>query len=137
MGAFRDLVRDVELKELALRGRKFTCSNDRTRTRIDRAFCSIAWDLMLPNGHQQALSSRASDHSPLLVVGSATVRSFRGFRFEAFWPRLQGYHEVVAEAWNKHVSVTNPFLRLHIKLQRTGKALRQWARNLIGNNKFF
>jgi hypothetical protein len=65
------------------------------------------------------------------------VQSFRGFRFEAFWPRLQGYHEVVAEAWNKHVSVTNPFLRLHIKLQRTGKALRQWARNLIGNNTFF
>jgi hypothetical protein len=34
MGAFRDLIRDLELKELNLRGRKFTWSNDHTQTRI-------------------------------------------------------------------------------------------------------
>jgi hypothetical protein len=28
----------------------------------------------------------------------------------------------------------NPFLRFHVKLQRTAKALRQWAKSLIGNN---
>jgi hypothetical protein len=38
-------------------------------------------------------------------------------------------------AWNKPVHVTNPFLRLHTKLQRTGKALHRWAKGLIGNNK--
>jgi hypothetical protein len=31
--------------------------------------------------------------------------------------------------------VLNPFLMLHIKLQRTSKALRRWARGLIGDNK--
>jgi hypothetical protein len=41
MGAFQDVVRDLELKKLNLRGRKFTWSNDRTQTRIDRAFCSV------------------------------------------------------------------------------------------------
>jgi hypothetical protein len=90
---------------------------------------------MLPNVHLQALSSRVSDHSPLLVVGSETLQRFRGFHFEAFWPRLQNYNAVVAEAWNKQLSVANPFLRLHSKLQRTTRALRRWARGLIGNNK--
>lgn len=48
---------------------------------------------------------------------------------------MQGYNEVVAGAWNKAVNVTNPFLRLHIKLKRTSVALRKWAKGLIGQNK--
>ena len=101
MGAFRDLVQDLQLKELNLRGRKFTWSNDRTQTRIDRAFCTSQWDLMKPNVFLQALSSRVLDHCPLFIAGHATVKKHRGFRFEIFWPRLQGYHEVISEAWNK------------------------------------
>ena len=49
MGAFRDVVQDLDLIELNLRGRKFTWSNDRTQTRIDHTFCSAAWDLMMPS----------------------------------------------------------------------------------------
>lgn len=41
MGAYRNMVNDLELKELQLKGRKFTWSNDVTQTRIDRAFCTI------------------------------------------------------------------------------------------------
>ena len=135
MGAFRDLVQDLQLKELNLRGRKFTWSNDRTQTRIDRAFCTSQWDLMKPNVFLQALSSRVSDHCPLFIAGHATVKKHRGFRFEIFWPRLQGYHEVISEAWNKELHVVNPYLRLHTKMQRTSKALRKWARSMIGNNR--
>jgi hypothetical protein len=89
---------------------------------------------MLANVHLQALSSRVSDHSPLLVVGAEPARKFRGFRFEAFWPKLQGYAQVVQSAWNRNITVTNPYLRLHIKLQRIGKALRR-AKGMIGNNR--
>jgi hypothetical protein len=135
MGAFREVVRDLELKELNLRGRKFTWSNNRTQTRIDRSFCSAGWDLMLPNVFLQALTSRVSDHCPLLIAGSPTVRKYSGFRFEAFWPRLQGYLDIVHNAWMKPLQIVNPFLRLHVKLQRTSKALRSWARGILGNNK--
>jgi len=31
--------------------------------------------------------------------------------------------------------VYNPFLRLHIKLTRTAKALKKWAKKRIGNNR--
>lgn len=135
LGAFRDVVRDLELKELNLRGRKFTWSNDRTQTRIDRAFCSAGWDLMMPNVYLQALSSYVSDHCPLLVAGCGTVHKYKGFWFEEFWPRIPGYHDVVAAAWQNELQIQNPFLRLHVKLQHTSKALRKWSRRLIGNNK--
>lgn len=135
MGEFRDAVTELELKELNLQGRKYTWSNNRTQTRIDRAFCTTAWDCMLPGVHLQALSSRVSDHSPLLISDGQGIRKFTGFRFEAFWPRLQGFDEVVNEAWNRPLSIYNPFLRLHTKLQRASKALRKWARGLLGKNK--
>jgi hypothetical protein len=35
MGDFRAVVRDLELKELSLRGRKFMWSDNQTQTRID------------------------------------------------------------------------------------------------------
>jgi exonuclease III len=135
MGAFREVVRDLELKELNLRGRKFTWTNDRTQSRIDRAFCTTSWDLMMPNVFLQAMSSRVSDHCPLLVAGNAIVQRYNGFRFESFWPKLPGFHEIVAAVWAKPVRAFNPFLCLHIKLRRTSKALRSWARGLIGNNR--
>ncbi|WVZ55635.1 LOW QUALITY PROTEIN: hypothetical protein U9M48_006273, partial [Paspalum notatum var. saurae] len=59
----------------------------------------------------------------------------KGFRFESFWPKLDGFKEVVSRAWNKQLRICNPFLRLHTKLQRTAKELRTWSKSLIGNNK--
>jgi hypothetical protein len=49
---------------------------------------------MLPNCALQAVSSLVSDHCPLLIIGNSTVRRYRGLRFEVFWPKLQGYHEL-------------------------------------------
>lgn len=135
MGQFRDVVRDLEIKELNLTGRKFTWSNDRTHTRIDRAFCTAESDITMPNVYLQALSSKVSDHCPLLIASQATIRPFRGFRFESFWPRPSGYHEVVQQACEREINVMNPYLRLHIKLQRTSEALRNWSKAIIGKSK--
>lgn len=105
MDSFRSLVDDLELKELSLQGRKFTWSNNTTHTRIDRAFCTVDWDLMLPNCALHATSSVVFDHSPLLLVGNNLRKSYRGFHFEVFWPRLQGYTETVTMAWEKELQV--------------------------------
>ena len=135
MAEFSNTLNFLELKELKLRGRKYTWSNDVTQTRIDRAFCTVDWDLMLPDSTLEAQSSMVSDHSPLILTGNAATSTFRGFRFESFWPKLPGYSVTVQAVWNRPVHVYNPFLRLHIKLARTAKALKQWARKNIGNNK--
>jgi len=99
MAEFRNTVNFLQMKELSLRGRRFTWSNDTTQTRIDRAFCSVNWDLMLPTASLQALSSATSDHSPLLITGGSLGCNYKGFRFELFWPKVQGYQEVVQQAW--------------------------------------
>lgn len=123
IGEFRSTLNFLEVMELNLRGRKFTWSNDVTQTRIDRAFCSLDWDVMLPASTLQALSSIVSDHNPLLLVGAAVVCTYKGFRFESFWPKIARYNEVVQAAWNQPVHVFNLFLKLHIKMARTAKAL--------------
>jgi hypothetical protein len=89
---------------------------------------------MPPNVHLQALSSRSSDHSPLMLVGTEAVRNFRGFRFESFWPN---FSDVVAEVWNRQLSVANPFLRLHTKLHRTSRALRLVAPLGLGTHLYW
>ena len=73
MVEFRSTLNYLELKEINLRGRKYTWTNDTTQTRINCAFCSVDWDLMLPASDLQALSSLVSDHSPLLLVGATAV----------------------------------------------------------------
>lgn len=135
MGEFRSLVSDLELRELRLEGRKYTSSNDVTQTRIDRAFCTAEWECMQPNSTLQALSSMVSDHCLLLLVGRGAAQSYRGFRFESFWPNIQGFQETVSAAWNQTLVLTNPFLKLHTKLQWTASKLKKWAKSKIGNNK--
>jgi hypothetical protein len=135
MGEFRSLVHDLELREISLKGRKFTWSNDSTQTRIDRAFCTTEWECMQPNSVLNAMSSLVSDHCPLLLVRRATMPKYKGFRFESFWPKLPGFQEVVAEAWGRPLAVFKPFLRLHAKLQSTATKLKQWAKSKLGNNK--
>uniref|UniRef100_A0A0A9AWP9 Uncharacterized protein n=1 Tax=Arundo donax TaxID=35708 RepID=A0A0A9AWP9_ARUDO len=71
----------------------------------------------------------------MILVGDVAHRNFRGFRFEAFWTKIPGYREVVHNAWSKPTLVFNRFLNLHIKLQRTGKELKLWARSKVGPNK--
>ena len=38
-------------------------------------------------------------------------------------------------AWQRPLVLQNPFLRLHTKLQRIGKKLKEWAGSKIGNIK--
>lgn len=135
MGAFREAVNAMLLKEIKLIGRKYAWSNSRTHTCIDRAFCTVDWEVMLPSCELRAESSASSDHSPLLLVGDVTRRLYKGFKFECFWPQLPGYLDVVSESWNQPTGVHNAYLNLHIKLQRTAKRLKQWARTKIGTNK--
>jgi hypothetical protein len=100
-------MQDLELKELNVRGRKFTWSNDRNQTRIDRAFCSVSWDLLLPRVFLQALSSKMSYHYPLVIIGSLVVKKYNGFCFETFWPKLPRYQDVVTTSWSKSIKVSS------------------------------
>jgi regulator of replication initiation timing len=95
-------------------------------------FCTDDWDILFPDAHLQAISSRSSDHSPLILQGDASTPRKPSFKFEEFWLRLPGFAATVALVWNKHVAITGAIRRVHIKLSRTAKALKKWQRERVG-----
>ncbi|XP_071679219.1 uncharacterized protein [Lolium perenne] len=74
-----------------------------------------------------------SDHCPLLLVQDLVTRSPPRFRFESFWPLLEGYSDVVRSSWNEQCSLTNGFAILDYKLKRVAKHLKSWAKNDVGD----
>uniref|UniRef100_M8CGH6 Protein MON2-like protein n=1 Tax=Aegilops tauschii TaxID=37682 RepID=M8CGH6_AEGTA len=66
----------------------------------DRLLCSSTWSAEYPHCLLRCLSSAAFDHCPLLLYCAAPTPGDRQFHFERFWPKLEGFHLVVSEAWN-------------------------------------
>jgi hypothetical protein len=138
MGKFRRVLTDLELMELYLNGRRFTWSNERERAtleRLDRVFSTVDWEVLFPSSFLSAMGSSTSDHCPLLLSLATEARACRRFRFEAFWPKVDGFLETVENAWSTGPVVANPFKRLAGKLAATAKALSSWNDRFIGNNK--
>jgi exonuclease III len=68
MDRLRRWINDLALKEVPLRGRKFTWSNGQvnpTLVRLVRVFCSVDWEELFPNCLLQSSASQDSDHCPL------------------------------------------------------------------------
>jgi hypothetical protein len=76
-----------------------------------------------------------SDHTPLLLQGELDHHKDSSFRFENFWTKVDGFHELVNEIWNKQVHSTLPLKRLHIKMVHTAKAIKRWRKEKVGDTK--
>jgi hypothetical protein len=135
MSHFNKTIDDLQL-ELDLNGRAFTWSNEQnepTMTRIDRFLATTEWHQLFPSADLQAIGTMTSDHCPLIMQGRSSFPFFRGFRFESFWTKINGFKEVVQHAWNAGVNTTDAILVLHAKMQRTAKALSAWRRKSVGS----
>jgi hypothetical protein len=104
-------------------------------TRIDRFLMTTEWHDTFPQADLQAIGTMTSDHCPLVLQGCSDFGFYRGFRFEAFWTKIDGFNEVVQQAWTSSVSSSDAILRLHVKMARTAKALKIWSRKTVGNFK--
>jgi hypothetical protein len=139
MRRFRRLLAEVELKELYLNGRRYTWSNERERAtleRLDGVFSTMDWEVSFPSAFLSALRTSTSDHCPLLLNLALPFNSRKRFRFESFWPKVDGFLETVEMAWASMPPIENPFKRLAAKLSATAKALMSWNDRFIGNNNF-
>jgi hypothetical protein len=76
-----------------------------------------------------------SDHCPIMLTCDSLLRRPPRFRFEAFWPHVAGFTDVVAQAWNAPCPPLDALARVDFKLHRTARALRLWQKNFIGNTK--
>jgi hypothetical protein len=104
MGKFRAAIDDCELLEICLHNRRFTWSNERenpTLVCLDRAFCNSKWEENFPNYALNAMSTGVSDHCPIILTRLDRVPRKSSFKFENHWLHVQGFREVVQQAWAK------------------------------------
>jgi exonuclease III len=139
MNRFRKTLNNLKVKEIQLIGKRYTWCNRQvnpTMSRIDRAFCSTAWEDQFSNPIVQPLSSLVSDHNTLLLTPLTSPVFTPRFKFEAYWHDRAGFQDYVKEAWTRLVpSELNPMSVLHIKLSRTTKALKSWSRKIVSQGK--
>jgi hypothetical protein len=136
MGRFRRFLNDLELLELHLHGRLFTWSNECTHPtlqRIDRVFVSPDWELLFPSSALQAISSRCSDHSPLLLSLENCTMSKRRFTFLAFWPKVAGFLDTIKAVWSAPRLDADPLRLMNHLLRETAKALVKWSAKAVGS----
>ena len=104
---FNAVIESLEIKEIELKGRQFTWSNNLdppTLEKLDRVFMSIDWELKYPNATVEALHRSRSDHTPLLLIDKIAsqfgTRSL--FKFELGWLIRDGFHDMVSSIWQQH-----------------------------------
>jgi hypothetical protein len=122
MGRFCHFLNDLEFLQLHLHGRFFTWSNERTHPTlewIDRVFVSSDWELLFPSFSLQAISSRCSDHSPLLLSLENCTQSKR--RFRRFVQRWRVFLTLLRQSGRRHVLMLTPYVSSTTCFARGGK----------------
>jgi hypothetical protein len=88
---------------------------------------------LFPNYLLQCSASQDSDHCPLILGFHAIKRGKKRFHFEAFWPRLDGFQEVVSTAWTSVPLVPCPLISLLAKFNATARGLQSWSNKKVGH----
>jgi hypothetical protein len=96
-------------------------------------FYTCDWKDLFPDCSLQSSASNMSDHCPLILRLNVTFKRKKRFHFESFWPKMQGFQEVVADSWNASISAACPMERLSIKFKRLAKDLQSWSKKSVGN----
>lgn len=121
-----------------LHGRCFTWSNERetpTLVHLDRVLISIDWDEKFPNAHLRGLGTDASDHCALLLQTNLANISKPRFHFEAFWPSLDDYEQVIQLAWQRPQAPFESLVQLDSTLRALIRELQRWSSSRIGEIK--
>jgi hypothetical protein len=101
---FNACIESLNLRELALSGRRFTWASSAeipTFEKLDRILVSIDWEQKFPVSMAEALTRELSDHMPLLLnTGDAAHRgNTHQLKFELGWLTRDGFHDMVAKVW--------------------------------------
>ena len=100
---FIDVIGQLGLVELPLKGRSFTWSNmqqDPLLEQLDWFFTSVNWTTQYPNTMVHPMSKPISDHIPCKIMIGTSIPKSSIFRFENFWPEHPGFLETVQASWS-------------------------------------
>ncbi|KAK2423594.1 hypothetical protein QL285_034041 [Trifolium repens] len=123
-------VSDCDLTDIQLEGYPYTWIKSRgservIEERLDRAMANSKWLMVYPSVKLLNLISSHSDHSPILLQNSPSVRSGRtySFRFENHWLKEDDIEDVVVDGWGRERSMD-----ILYKTSRCADKLKWWGR---------
>jgi exonuclease III len=112
---FNEVISNVGLQEIPLKGRKYTWSNMQDEPlleQIDWCFTSTNWISHYPNTLLLPLSKPTSDHIPCMVQIDTTIPKADVFRFENFWVQQPDFFDLVQSSWSTEVRASNSVTKI-------------------------
>jgi hypothetical protein len=131
---FNDIISQLGLFEIPIKGCAFTWSNmqvDPLLEQLDWFFSSVHWTCTYPNTLVQPLAKPISDHVPCKVSIGTSIPKSNNFRFENFWPEIEGFFEKVHSAWSpppRNKRGTAAIIAAKFKSLRY--SLKQWSKKI-------
>lgn len=125
---FNDFIRQADLIEYGMGGRKFTyMSSDGSKlSKLDRVLVNSLVKDLWPHATVSALPRKYSDHCPVLFKPFA--KDFGPIPFKCFnsWIDLPGFKDVVIKAYGEAVTSGPPDKRFMYKLKAVKGAIKSW-----------
>ena len=135
MFTFNDFIREQNLTELPIKGRRYTWSNMQHNPlleQLDWFFTSLNWTATFPNTTMTPLGKPVSDHVPCSVAIQTSIPCSKIFRFETYWIAHPGFMDVMSQGWNRPLkygkSVYNAATSLCRKLKNLRHDLIRWIK---------
>lgn len=121
-------------------GAEFTWFNGRsdrrhTNVRLERVITNATWYATLSDTACRTLVREFFDHHPLLLKFDSYVRKYpRPFRFMSCGILNENLSVVVKENWEQPIIyVSNPMIRMMLKLKRLKMRLKNWNWSIFGD----
>jgi exonuclease III len=134
---FNEVISNLGLLEIPLKGRKFTWSNMQNEPlleQIDWVFTSVKWISEFPNTLLLPMARPTSDHIPCKIQIGTSIPKAQVFRFENFWVDHPGFLDLVKSVWNTEVNATNSATRISAKFKLLRASLKKWSKKLSNLN---
>jgi hypothetical protein len=134
MADFNTFVRNMDLEDLPVLGRKFTWShpNGSSVSRIDRVLVSEGWLSNWGYPSLWVLPRTVSDHCPLVLRYNGMDWGPRPFRFNNFWLTNSSFKGLVVESWRTQNCSGWMGHVLKEKLKGLKASIREWNKDVYG-----
>lgn len=133
---FDELIRELELRDLALHNASFTWSNfreDAVKSRLDRFLFTEEWGVSKNDIRQETGSRTCSDHMPIILDTSPVSWGPTPFRFENMWLQHSGFRQE-CEQWWREIEVKGwESYKIMEKLRVLKDKIQVWNKEVFGD----
>jgi hypothetical protein len=98
-------------------------------------FYSVQWEQQFPDCLFNSAASDDSDHCPFFLRLKDNLQGKKRFQFESFWPKFEGFQDVVQQAWSSVQRKPCPLETLSLKFKAAAKGLQSWSDKKLGHFK--